>query len=117
MSNKQIERICNNCQLYDAKSGECSVVVLHGGRRFKVPMEPQDKCLYETEYFNPTTKSMEDMAGDIQEVKFWLENDKGQKVGKKKWWQFWKMNEKTVVKMEYPQGFFGKEKELEEMGD
>jgi hypothetical protein len=115
MSNKQIERICKNCKIYNAKTEECSVVVLYEGKRLKVPMSPEDKCLYETEYFDPTTKSIKDFAEDIQEVKFWLENEKGQKVGKKKWWQIWKSNENTVVKIEYPQGFFGKEKEIDDI--
>lgn len=114
MTKKQIERICNNCKLYDGNRKECSVVVLVEGNRYKIPMDPEDTCFYETGYFDPTTKATENFAEDIQEVKFWLEDEKGRKVGKRKWWQFWKKPENTVVKIEYPKGFFGKEKELEE---
>jgi len=99
MSNKQIKRICKNCKIYNAKAEECSVIVLHEGERLKVPMWPEDKCMYETEYFDPTTKSMEDFAGNIQEVKFWVENEQGEKV-----------DGDGIVKMEYPKGFFGKER-------
>lgn len=114
METKQIERICNNCKLYDAKNRECSVVVLYEGERHKIPMDPEDKCFYETGYFDPVSKTTEDFSADIQEVKFWLENEKGEKVSRRKWWQFWRKPEKTVVKIEYPKGFFGKEKEIEE---
>ena len=103
---KQIERICKNCKLYNSKAEECSVVVLLDGHRYKVPMDPQDKCLYETEYFDPTTRSMEDFAADIQEVKFWVEDEKGQKT-----------NKDGTVKMEYPEGFFGKEMKIDEPED
>lgn len=93
---KEIQRICKNCKLYDPSRGECSVVILHEGQRVKIPVDPQDECFYEGVYFDPTTKAMEDFSGDIQQVKFWVENDKGQKTDKN-----------GVVKMEYPEGFFG----------
>ena len=94
---KQIDRICNNCKIYDTGKGECSIVVLYEGQRLRVPMEPQDTCMYEQEYFDPTTKAMENFSEEIKEVKFWVENEKGEKV-----------SGDGIVKMEYPaHGFFG----------
>ena len=100
MSNKQINRICKNCKLYDANNEECSVIVLYEGQKIKVPMSPQDNCLYETEFFDPTTNSMQNFSEDVKQIKAWMENENGEKVGEKKWWQFWRIKEKTVVKIE-----------------
>lgn len=93
---KQIERICKNCKLYNPDKGECSVVVLHEGSRYKLPVLAEDPCFFEGIYFDPTTKAMEDFAGDIQQVRFWVENKDGEKTDKN-----------GVVKMEYPEGFLG----------
>ena len=117
MANKEIPRICNNCRLYNPKDGECSVVILVEGNRYKIPVDPGDKCFYEGQYFDPTTKAKENFADHIEEVKFWLEDEQGNKVGAKKWWQFWKPNKGTFLKIEYPKGFFGKEKEIENQPD
>jgi hypothetical protein len=94
---RQIERICKNCRLYDPGKEHCSVVVLHEGERLHLPVLPNDPCFFEGNYFDPTTKAMEDFAGDIKEVKFWVENEQGEKT-----------NKNGVVKMEYPEGFLGK---------
>lgn len=97
---KTIERVCKNCKLYDTKREVCSIIVLHEGKKLNVPMEPEDACLYETEYFDPTTKAIESFTDEIKEVKMWVENDKGEKT-----------DGDGVVKIEYPDGFFG-EKDL-----
>ena len=93
---KPIERKCKNCKLFDPQEGICKIVVLFEGRRTNVPMEPEDTCMYEHEYFDPTTKAIETFSEDIKEVKFWVENEKGEKTAGD-----------GTVKMEYPEGFFG----------
>lgn len=95
--NKSIERICANCKLFKPENNECSIVILHDGKRHHLPMSPEDECFFEEMYFDPTTKAMEDFAGDIQEVKFWVEDENGEKTDKN-----------GKVKIEYPDGFFGK---------
>lgn len=95
---KEIERICRNCKLYNPAKGVCSVLVLLDGERINVPMDPGDPCLYEQEYFDPETKSVETL-NEIQEVKFWVEDEKGRKT-----------NKNGTVKFEYPEGFFGNPK-------
>jgi hypothetical protein len=93
---KCIERICGNCQLFDEQKQECAVVILHEGERHHLPVEAKDSCFYEQEYFDPTTKAIEDF-NEIQEVQFWVENPKGEKV-----------DGNGIVKMRYPtKGFFG----------
>lgn len=94
---KQVEPICGNCKLYDGKSGMCQIVILMEGRRVKLPVDPDDSCFYqENGYFDPTTKATEDFTDEIKEVKFWVEDKEGKKT---------KGN--GVVKMEFPEGFFG----------
>ena len=91
---KQIMRICGNCKLLNQNT--CSVVILHEGQRIKIPVEEKDSCFFEDGYFDPTTKAMEDFAGDIQQVRFWVEDEDGQPT-----------NENGIVKIEYPEkGFF-----------
>ena len=95
MTKKYIERICKNCKLYDSENSVCSVVILHEGRRINIPTDPEDVCFFEHQYFDPTTRAIEDF-NEIQEVKFWVENDKGERTGGN-----------GVVKIEYPDDFFG----------
>ena len=95
---KEIKRVCGNCKLYDVVNELCSIVVLHEGERIKVPMSEDDPCLYEMEYFDPTTKAIESFSEDIKEVKFWVENKDGEKI-----------DGDGIVKMEYPEGFLGEE--------
>lgn len=92
----KIEKICKNCKLFDPKNCVCHVVLIHEGRRVKIPVDGHDSCFYEGEYFDPTTKTMENFADEIQEVRFWVEDDKGQKTDKD-----------GTVKIQYPEGFFG----------
>jgi hypothetical protein len=94
--NKRVERICKNCKLYNPEGGVCSVVVLHEGSRLRLPVLANDPCFFEGEYFDPTTEAMENFAREIQEVKFWVEDKKGNKTAGD-----------GTVKMEYPEGFFG----------
>ena len=96
---KEIERICKNCKLFDPANRRCAVVVLHEGQRVRVPVDAEDPCFFEGVYFDPSTKAMEDFAGDIKEVKFWVENERGEKTDKN-----------GAVKIEYPEDFFGNEK-------
>jgi hypothetical protein len=93
---KNIERICKNCRLYNPDRGECSIVVLHEGQRLRLPVLENDPCFFEEEYFDPTTKAVEHFAEDIKQVRFWVENEKGDKT-----------DGNGTVKMEYPDGFLG----------
>lgn len=92
---KPVEEICQNCKLYNPSRGVCSVVILHEGERVNIPVDPTDKCFFEQSYFDPMTGKEENL-NVIQEVKFWVENDKGEKT-----------NKDGTVKIEYPEGFFG----------
>lgn len=100
MKKKHIDRICNNCKLYNPQKNHCSVVILYEGERTHIPVDPQDACFYESGYFDATTKAVEDFAVDIQEVKFWVETEDGRKTDKD-----------GIVKMEYPEGFLGEKDE------
>lgn len=93
--NKKIDPICKNCRLFDPKNKICRVVILHEGERINIPVDAEDPCFFEQQYFDPTTKAMEDF-NEIKQVRFWVEDEKGQKT-----------NKNGTVKMEYPEGFFG----------
>lgn len=90
---KPVERVCGNCKLYNPRTGLCSVFILHEGEKTNIPVEPQDSCFFEQEYFDPVTNERGDLNA-IQEVKIWAEDEHGNKgrTGK--------------IKIEYPEGFF-----------
>lgn len=86
---KKIERICKNCKLYDPREGHCTVVILHEGQKFNIPVDPGDPCFFEQEYFDPVTKTLEDF-NEIKEIRMWVEDEKGQKTTQ------------GIVKVQYP---------------
>ena len=99
---KEIKRICKNCKLFDPQESRCSVVILHDGERYHLPVEPQDKCFFEKEFVAINDEGdIESFKTDIQEVQFWVEDPE---TGKK-------TNKDGLVKIKYPEGFFGKEKQ------
>lgn len=89
-----IERICKNCLLFDPQKSECTVVILHEGKRIKIPVCAEDPCFFEQEYIDAQTGKVDDF-NEIQQVKFWVENTSGE------------LSEEGIVKIEYPEGFFG----------
>lgn len=95
-NNNSIKKICGNCKLFDEIKNECCVVILHEGQRLKIPVDREDNCFFENKYFDPTTKALENFTEEVKQVKFWVENEKGEKI-----------NGNGVVKIEYPEGFFG----------
>lgn len=98
MKTKKIEKICGNCRLFDENKNECSIVILFEGERKKLPVSAEDFCFFEEEFFDPISNQADKFSTEVKEVKFWVENDKGEKT-----------NGSGTVKMEYPEGFFGKE--------
>lgn len=87
---KPIERICKNCRLFDPSDNCCSVIVLYEGSKIRLPVEPEDSCFFEQEYFDPITGEMDDLNA-IKEIKFWVEDKDGNKTDKD-----------GIVKIEYP---------------
>lgn len=93
---KEIDRICRNCKLYDPKTSECQVIIIVGSQKVKLPVDPNDPCFFEQSCFDPKTGTL-DTLNEIQEVKLWVEDETGEKT-----------NKDGSVKIEYPEGFFGK---------
>jgi len=90
---------CKNCLLYDFTKQHCKVVVLYKGEKINPPTSPEDHCLFDTEFKSIDEKGQMDVwKPEIQEVKWWVEDPI---TGKK--------CEKGIVKIEYPENFFGKE--------
>jgi hypothetical protein len=85
---KEVKKICGNCLLYDPEKKHCKVAVLIEGKTFHMPVFVEDKC------------HMEELDIPIQQVRWWVEDENGQHIAGK-----------GTVKMEYPENFFGPEKE------
>ncbi len=83
---RDIEPKCKNCRLYDKPNGLCRVTILHEGQKYNMPVQPEDRC------------HMDELGIEVQEVRFWVEDDTGNKT-----------SGDGVVKIQYPEGFFGTE--------
>jgi hypothetical protein len=81
---KEIEKICGNCLLYNNEKKECKIAVLVEGKEYHLPVFPRDKC------------HMDELNIPVQQVRWWVEDEKGNKV-----------EGSGVVKIEYPKDFFG----------
>lgn len=108
MSNKKIERICSNCRLFDGLNRLCTVVILINEKKINIPVDAEDPCFFEQEFvakhevaFADGKKIVEEKftpADELQQVRLWVEDPKtGEKTDKD-----------GIVKIEYPEGFFGK---------
>lgn len=81
---KKIDKICGNCRLYNSEKGMCSVVVLHEGNKYNIPVFPKDKC------------HIEELGIEINQIRWWVEDENGNKT-----------NGNGKVKIEYPENFYG----------
>lgn len=95
---KQIEKICKNCKLFNPDSSTCSIVILHEGERLRLPVLENEPCFFEGEFFDEATNETSNFVDDVKEVKMWVEDENGKKT-----------NKEGTVKIEYPDGFFGKD--------
>lgn len=86
MKKKKPEPFCKNCLLYNRREGTCKVAILVEGKEYHMPVFPDDRC------------HMEELGIPVQQVRWYVE-DPG--TGKPA--------EKGVVKIEYPEGFFGEQ--------
>lgn len=108
---KQVEAICGNCLLANTKTSTCMVAILYAGEQYHLPIRPSDKCFFENEFTarvpeydqkgNLVKVEKEKFKVGVEEVKWWTENPK---TGKR-------TTGDGVVKIQYPEGFFGKEDE------
>ena len=82
---KDVEKICNNCLLYNRKNSTCIVAALIDGKEYHMPVDPSDSC------------HMEQLGIPIKQVRWWVEDENGKPV-----------DGNGIVKIEYPEEFFGK---------
>ena len=98
---KKVEPICGNCRLFNPDTNKCGVAVLISGEQFHLPVEPEDQCFFEERFFYENNKGeLEHFTPEIQQARWWTEDEKGQKTDG---------NGKVMI--EYPEGFFGQEKD------
>ena len=77
---------CGNCLLFDKTNETCNVAILIEGKRYHMPVNPEDKC------------HMDEMGIPVNQVRWWVEDPStGEKTDKN-----------GVVKIEYPEAFFGR---------
>lgn len=80
------EPICKNCLLFDSSKEVCKVAILIEGKKFNMPVNASDRC------------HMDELGIEVNQVRWWVENpNTGEKIEKD-----------GVVKIEYPNDFFGK---------
>lgn len=83
---KNIKKICGTCRLFNKNTETCSVSILVEGKQYHMPVNPMDNC------------HMEELGIEINQVRWWVEDPKtGEPT-----------DGNGVVKIEYPEGFFGK---------
>lgn len=87
---KTVERICGNCRIFNVKDKRCGVVILHEGEKVNIPVDAEDSCFFEEEYFDPITGKNENF-NEIKEVKMWTEDKDGKK------------SDQGIVKVEMPE--------------
>lgn len=77
---------CGNCLLYNRSEQTCGVAILMDGQKYHLPVDPEDKC------------HMDELGIQVQQVRWWVEDPKtGEKTDRD-----------GIVKIEYPEGFFGR---------
>jgi hypothetical protein len=82
---KQKIPICGNCYLFDREKEICKISILIDGKKFNMPVNEKDNC------------HMLELEIPIEQVKWWVEDpSNGEKT-----------NKNGIVKMEYPENFFG----------
>lgn len=83
---KKVEKICNNCMLFNRANSTCKVSILIDGKEVHMPVDLGDKC------------HMDELGIEIKQVRWWVEDEKGKPTDKN-----------GTVKIEYPAEFFGKD--------
>jgi hypothetical protein len=81
---KQTQK-CGDCYLFNRENETCKISILIDGQKYNMPVSANDDC------------HMLELEIPIEQVKFWVEDPKSGE----------KTNENGVVKIEYPENFFG----------
>lgn len=81
----KIEPKCKNCLLCDRQKSICKVAILIDGKQYHMPVFPDDNC------------HMDQLGIPVEQVRWYVEDHvTGEPT-----------DGNGVVKMEYPEGFFG----------
>lgn len=76
-----MEKICKNCLLFDKEKSICKVAILIEGKKYNLPVFPEDKC------------HLDELKIPVEQIR-WFEEEN---------------NIKKTVKIEYPERLFPKE--------
>jgi hypothetical protein len=73
-----MEKICKNCLLFDKEKQACKVAILIEGKKYNLPVFPEDKC------------HLDELKIPVEQVR-WYEEE---------------IQNKKTVKIEYPERLF-----------
>lgn len=95
---KKKEPKCKNCRLFDSANNLCKVIILYAGEKMNLPVEAEDDCFFNEQFVAIGPDGEKDVfLPEVQQVKFWVEDpNTGEKT-----------TGEGIVKVEYPEGFFG----------
>lgn len=84
--NQPVERICNNCELFNRESSTCKIVILYEGKKINIPVYPQDSCFFEDKFVAREQEIKNDEivekdveftpADEIKQIRIWTEDPK-----------------------------------------
>lgn len=84
MKKQQIQK-CGSCYLFDIEKKICKISILVDGKKMNMPVDSDDDC------------HMLELDIPIEQVKWWVEDPQSGE----------KTNQNGIVKIEYPEDFFG----------
>lgn len=77
---------CKECRLFDKPNGICKISILLDGKKYNMPVDGEDSC------------HMIELDIPVEQVRWWVEDPtNGEQT-----------NKNGIVKIEYPENFFGK---------
>jgi hypothetical protein len=76
---------CKNCYLFDKQNSMCKISILIDGKKYNMPVEENDDC------------HMIEFNVPVEQVRWWVEDPQSGE----------KTNKNGIVKIEYPENFFG----------
>jgi hypothetical protein len=68
---KYIQKICNNCQLFNPVDNVCGVTVIYGGEYLELMVKPTDRCHWERVERELSREFSEETLIQINQVRMW----------------------------------------------
>lgn len=92
---KKIKPICGNCLLFNGVKLECKIAILHEGKEWHVPVDPEDSCFFEDKFIDKKGKQFS-IIDEVKQIRWFVEDPQ---TGKP-------TDGDGIVKIEYPEDLF-----------